>query len=83
MFTHICDIAPFDMPTFCICAGRVAQNAARNVEVASNIMTETTASQVKELGSQLVKDLKQELQIKSSAPVEELKNLAARLEVLT
>ena len=61
--------------------GRSAQSAARNVEVASSSMAESTALQLKELGSQLVRDLRQDLQNRSVAPEQELNSLVAQLEV--
>lgn len=63
-----------------VCAGRSAQRAARNVEVASSSMAETTALQMKELGARLARDLQQDLQAKSVAPTEDLTNLVPRLE---
>ncbi|CAL8470912.1 g10454 [Coccomyxa elongata] len=61
-------------------AGRSAQSAARNVEVASSSMAESTALQLKELGSQLIRELQQDLQNRSVAPKEELNSLVAQLE---
>lgn len=63
------------------CAGRSAQSAARNVAVASNGMAESTTLQLKELGSQLIRELQQDLQNRSVAPKEELNSLVAQLEV--
>ncbi|KAK9904083.1 hypothetical protein WJX75_004054 [Coccomyxa subellipsoidea] len=63
-------------------AGRSAQSAARNVEVASSSMAETTALQMKELGARLARDLQQDLQAKSVAPTEDPTNLVPRLEAI-